>query len=392
MTTHELAGAVAPRLRPRQHRPPAEIPLEVGGERCHRFVARLRLTADRGADDVVEIAGKFAGPARRRRGRLGRRAPAQRLARSGRLDRLDDAQDVGHRTPAKVERRRAGEQLVEHDAERVDVGRRRDLVAQDLLRRRVGRRERSEGGLRLPVVASERVVEDLRQPEVHELGFAFGGDEHIRRLDVAVHDQLAVRVGHRAADLQEERDARPRIEAVSRGIGDERLAGHVLHHEEGFAVGGDAAIEQPRDVRVRERRQDLALAAKVGFEIGRRHGAPDHLQRDVVAVLPVGAPREEHRAHAAAAELPHDLVGAHARAGGCRAPTQPPPHPLGLAFDRAVGVVGLREQGCHLSPQHVVVAAGLVEEGLPLTRRQVHGGVERRLQAAPVGGTHPARF
>ena len=79
------------------------------------------------------------------------------------------------------------------------------------------------------------------------------------------------------------------------------------------------------------------------------------------------------------AELPHDLVGAHARAGGCRAPTQPPPHLLGLAFDRAVGVVGLREQGCHLSPQHVVVAAGLVEERLPLTRRQVHGGVERRL-------------
>ena len=100
----------------------------------------------------------------------------------------------------------AGEHPVQRGAERVDVARRGDLLAARLLGRHVARRPHrgpllgEEGEERWPVGR-----EQLREAEVADLHVvvraAAGGEEHVPRLDVAVHDVVTVRLAERARDL-----------------------------------------------------------------------------------------------------------------------------------------------------------------------------------------------
>ena len=46
-------------------------------------------------------------------------------------------------------------------------------------------------------VAVKVRAQDTGHAEVEQLGDAFGGDEDVRRLQIAVNDEAAVRVGHR---------------------------------------------------------------------------------------------------------------------------------------------------------------------------------------------------
>ncbi len=96
-------------------------------------------------------------------------------------------------------------QLEEQDAERVDVGGGGDRLAQQLLGAGVRGGHRPEvaaGGF--PQRQREGVrIEQLGDAEVEQLGLGFGGDQDVRRLEVAVHHQLLVGVAHRAADLAE---------------------------------------------------------------------------------------------------------------------------------------------------------------------------------------------
>ena len=86
-----------------------------------------------------------------------------------------------------------GDQLVEHRAERVEVGLRRGLAAERLLRRHVG-----DGADHHPVLREARAVERDREPEVADLGDAVRGQPDVARLEVAVHDALRVREGEAA--------------------------------------------------------------------------------------------------------------------------------------------------------------------------------------------------
>ena len=93
---------------------------------------------------------------------------------------------------ASRERRVAGEQLVEHAAERVDVGAGVDPLAADLLGRDVveGPDEgagRGDAGARVDLAG---------EPEVGEVGVLAGAralDEDVARLDVAVDEPARVR-------------------------------------------------------------------------------------------------------------------------------------------------------------------------------------------------------
>ncbi len=76
----------------------------------------------------------------------------------------------------------------------------------------------------------------------------------------------------------------------------------VLHDEIRQAVLGRVAVQQARDVRVIEAREDLPLVAEAAQHGLRIHAALDELDRDLLLVLPVGAPGEIDRAHAAAAD------------------------------------------------------------------------------------------
>ncbi len=92
-----------------------------------------------------------------------------------------------------------------------------------LLGRGVGRRERRQVRLRLVVR-----VEQLGDAEVEQLDLAVGGDEHVRRLQIAMHDQRAMRGFDRAAHLQEQLQARAQIEPiVARIVGDRHAVDEI---------------------------------------------------------------------------------------------------------------------------------------------------------------------
>ena len=77
----------------------------------------------------------------------------------------------------------------------------------------------------------------------------------------------------------------------------------------GWPSVGLAAVEQPRDVRVGEVGEGLALALEALDQRVGQHARPDDLDGDGVLEIAAVALGPEHRAHAAVAELVDDAVG-----------------------------------------------------------------------------------
>ena len=94
-----------------------------------------------------------------------------------------------------VERLAAGQQLVEHAAEREHVGARVGLLAAHLLGGHVVRRPHHRAG------AGHVGAAQAGQPEVHDLDHAARQQVDVRRLEVAVDDVLRVGEGEALGDL-----------------------------------------------------------------------------------------------------------------------------------------------------------------------------------------------
>lgn len=160
-----------------------------------------------------------------------------------------------HRRVA-LERRRAGEHLVQHAPHRVQVAPRVHRVAHRLLGAHVHRRaDHQPRLLEAPAVAR---VQRQRDAEVgHQRGALVQHD--VLGLDVAVHQPAPVcvveRPDHLPRDLERLGDGEPpfRLEAVAqRGPLDE--GHHVVDHPRGLA-----GVVQGQDVRVGQRGGDLDL-------------------------------------------------------------------------------------------------------------------------------------
>jgi len=155
----------------------------------------------------------------------------------------------GHRDePVAAEGELPGEALVEHDAQRVDVGAGVDRTAVGLLGREVVGAADEHVGARdagLPVR-----VDGAGDPEVGELHGPVAGQEDVLGLDVAVDHALRLRVRERAAHLG----------ADAGGLGglQRALAPHarleVLPldelHDQVRPLGVLAPVEQVHEVRV----------------------------------------------------------------------------------------------------------------------------------------------
>ena len=172
----------------------------------------------------------------------------------------------------------ACEQLVEHDAERIDVGRRRHRLARRLLRREVVARAEHRPGLRDAVLDVERAGD----AEVGDLGLAVSVQQNVLRLHVAVHDPVLVREAESLGDRERELDRasdRERPGALDELL--EVLTVDELEDDELVPVGL-AAVDHRDDVRMGELRDRPRLTPEA-LDVLRvvAEAGMQHLQCDV---------------------------------------------------------------------------------------------------------------
>ena len=118
-----------------------------------------------------------------------------------------------------------------------------------------------------------------------------------------MHDELAMRELKGAAHLQRAFDSGPQPEPALCAVFDQRLALDVFHDEIGTPVLRQAAVEQARDIRVRQARQDLPLAHEARDHRLAVHAALDELERGTLVELSVRTLDEQDDSHATAPDL-----------------------------------------------------------------------------------------
>ena len=143
--------------------------------------------------------------------------------------------------------------------------------------------------------------QQLADAEVQQHDAPVGRHENVRRLEIAVNDQLGVRELHRFHRLHEQAQPLADAEQALVAAVDQLRAGDVLHREIRLAGFADAGVVQSRDVGMRERREDVALAQEA-LDLHARSGQRQ-LERDFALELAVAALGEPHAAHAADADL-----------------------------------------------------------------------------------------
>jgi hypothetical protein len=319
----ELGAAIPERVRPRVDRLMMDGVAQVVGEFRHRRVSLIGVLLQRLRDDRVEITAQAAPQPFGCRRALGgalrdlfdRAALDDRRRHAARFGVDDGLDDVGGRSRGRPDRILSGEQLVEQHAERVDVGRGRNRPAADLLGGRVLRREPGAGlaGQRR-VVVPPIAFQQLGNAEVEQLHLTVAGHEHVRGFQVAVHDQVGVRVRHRREDVEEQPDARIDPQRVLVAMLVEVPAVNVLQHQIRLAGTRDAGVDETRDVRMSEARENGAFALEAFSTSAPDELGVEQLHRGLTLESAVAARREPYAAHATSAERLDQRVGADGRA------------------------------------------------------------------------------
>ncbi len=202
-----------------------------------------------------------------------------------------------------------GEESVQHHSERVNVGRRRERFAPQLLGARVvgghGRHVAGDGMRR----SACRGTEQAGKAEIQKFDATILGHQHVAAFQIPVDGQPLMNVLHRAAERAKKLEAVLWIEMVLLAILEQIATIDAFHDQIELAVVHAAAVEQTRDVRMTESGQHLPFAAEALEKIaGLETGAQD-LHRDLLLELPVVAFCPVHPAHAAGTDFPDDAIG-----------------------------------------------------------------------------------
>ena len=152
------------------------------------------------------------------------------------------------------------------------------------------------------------IVEQFGDAEVEQLDLGLRIDQQVRGFDVAVHDELRVRMRDRPRRLHEQAQPRGHAEPALLAVTVDALPVDRLECQVGLAIGGDTGVVQACDVRVVECGEDLALARDAHRQIAAKRSMRQ-LERDAALHQPVGAVGEPHHAHAADTKLAHQPVG-----------------------------------------------------------------------------------
>src|SRR5262249_17996809 len=143
----------------------------------------------------------------------------------------------------------------------------------------------------------------LRDPEVEKLWHSVPVDQNVAGLQVAVDDEMAVRIFNCVAHREEEAQPLFDAEIVLRCVLCDPGPLDVLHDQVRSSVIAGTPVEESCNVRMLKTRQNLTLATeatqnKVGVE-ARMH----QLDGNVRLVLFVVARGQIYSAHSAATEL-----------------------------------------------------------------------------------------
>ena len=312
MAAGELGEAVAPGGRMRNDRQAVEMAFDVGRELGGAAVALGAVRRERALGDALQVAAQAA--------RLDTRRQAVRrallAAQAHRAPLLDLAREGLRALAAEAVRAPAGEQHVQQDAERVDVGGGGERHAAQLLGTRPLDGQRARCAERRPITVSGGRLEQLGDPEVQQLRCAVGIDEHIGGFQIPVQDELLMREADRAADHDEEAQTGVDVERAPVAVAIDGLAGDVLEHQVWHALGRCAAVDEVGDVGMHETGEDAPLGEETLAQDVRGELGPDELDRHGLREGAVVAPGPVDGAHAAAADLRLE---------------QPRPDPLGRA-------------------------------------------------------------
>jgi hypothetical protein len=211
---------------------------------------------------------------------------------------------------------------VQQNAERVDVGGGRDSPSGELFRSRVQRRQGPSAVAgrrdRAPALAFRLGSHELRDPEVQQLHAVrrggsigiVGANQDVRRLDVAVDDEMRVRVRDGRQHAEKQTDPGRHVQVTVVAVQIDVLALHVLQNEVRLAARRDAGVDQMRNRRVGEPREDRPLADEAFFTASPDQRGIEHLDCGAPlepSIAPVGEP---DGAHAAGPDARVDRVGA----------------------------------------------------------------------------------
>ncbi len=292
--------------------------------------------------------------------------------------------------------RPARQQRVERGAQAVDVAARVGLarVLRLLGRDVLGRSHRG------PVLRQAQVHRPLGQPQVHQLGLPLAREQHVARLDVAVHHAHAARPLERVGQGTRDRErVALRQRAVQREVLAQRQALDVLRHHEGEAVALPG-IQRAQDVGVVEAGQQLGFALQaLDLRRVRRQVLVQHLDRH--DALQAHVQRLVDGAHGAAPELLEqpvalDLVlaalGLDARA---HAPRLVLGEPAALDQDALEALLDLQvlRHDALQAESLLDLRLGDVAQGLGLLREEevVVGGSHRGPRSSTLAGSSKAR-
>ncbi len=196
-------------------------------------------------------------------------------------------------------------------------------------------------------------------------------------------DQVLVRVTHRRANLQEELHALTHRELACLAVAIDGLADDQLHHHVGRSGLRRASIEQPCDIAMVERGENLPLGPETLLGQAAAHVRAHELDGDLGVVVIVIAHCPEHVSHAAGAEDADDPVRpdalADATARGARGREGVRTKFRGDRVEESAGPFVRLEQRLHFGEQLRVVARLQCHEGRAIVARQVQRRREQRL-------------
>ena len=197
-----------------------------------------------------------------------------------------------------------------------------------------------------------------------------------------------MRVGDRARHLQEELEPLPQVAAARLHVFVDRPAVDVFHRDERPPTVGGACVVEPRDVRVLERRQRVALLHQPLGDAACPAGTRQ-LQRHLPLPFAIGALCEPDATHAAGAEFAQQPVRPDERTGSLDDAAVAGLEPLGRRRPAHEGIgfrAGALEHAAQPRQQRLVGVRARSEPVRARLGRQRQRLAQQLIQSPPVLG------